>query len=89
MHLTNTDGGTLIICALRYCMGRQTYMPEQVQDIAGKHLHELTDKDLGVLVQDLDGMRDKDYGDPVIDKPGWIRFKKVVDDERRRRKWES
>ena len=40
------DFGTLAICAIRYCHGRQTYMPDLVQDIIRQHLRELSDQDL-------------------------------------------
>lgn len=36
--------GTLCICAIRYCHGRQTYMPGLVQEICAGHLKELSDE---------------------------------------------
>ena len=80
------DLGTLLICAVRYCFGRQTYMPSLVQDICRAHLQEISDKDLQVMIDDCvfqDNMNM--YGDPVIDKPGWIRFHEKLEEEKRRR----
>lgn len=80
------DFGTLCICAIRYCFGRQTYMPGMVQDIVLSHLKELSDKDIQVLLNDRDFQRTLDlYGDPNIDLPGWLRFWENVKAEAERR----
>jgi hypothetical protein len=80
------DFGTLCICAIRYCFGRQTYMPGMVQDIVLSHLKELSDKDIQVLLNDRDFQRTLDlYGDPNIDRPGWLRFWEKVKAEALRR----
>lgn len=80
------DFGTLCICAIRYCFGRQTYMPGMVQDIVLSHLKELSDKDIQVLLNDRDFQRTLDlYGDPNIDRPGWLRFWEMVKAEALRR----
>lgn len=48
------DFGILAICAIRYCHGRQTYMPNLVQGIIRQHLRELSDQDLTVMIDDCD-----------------------------------
>lgn len=85
IKLNDEEFGILAICALRYCHGRQTYMPKRVQDIVETHLSELSDKDLRVIEEDLNNMRDYDFGDPVIDRPNWQRFQYAVEEERKRR----
>lgn len=85
MKLNPTDFATLAICAIRYCHGRQTYMPGLVQDIIRPHLTELEDKDLSVLLQDCERMSDFDYGDPEIDKPRWLKWKEELIAEQERR----
>lgn len=85
IKLNDEEFGTLAICALRYCHGRQTYMPKRVQDIVETHLSELSDKDLCVIEEDLNNMRDYDFGDPDIDLPNWLWFKYEVEKERKRR----
>ena len=68
------DLGTLCICAIRYCMGRQTYMPDLVRGIVRPLLPKLSDKDIGVLHDDcLFQERMLLWGDEQIDKPGWIK----------------
>ena len=79
--------GTLSICAVRYCQGRQSYMPDRVRDIIRPHLKELTDKDLEVMIEDCDFQRKMClYGDERIDKPGWLQWEQELLAERERRK---
>lgn len=84
-NITQEDFGTLAICAIRYCHGRQTYMPGLVQRIVRSHLTELEDRDLSVLLQDCEWMSDFDYGDPGIDKPRWERWYEDLKKEKERR----
>ena len=86
-NLTPTDFGTLAICAIRYCQGRQTYMPSLVQEIVGRNLTEISDKDLHVMIEDWKYQAQNElYGDPWIDMPGWLRWKELLLAERERRK---
>lgn len=86
-NITPTDFGTLAICAIRYCQGRMTYMPELVRDIIAPHLSDLSDKDLAVMINDCDYQkRFRLYGDERIDKPGWLWWKELLTTERDRRK---
>ena len=80
------DFGTLAICAIRYCYGRQTYMPDLVRGIIRPHLRELSDKDLTVMIEDCDFQeRMHLYGDERIDKPGWLKWKAELIAEKERR----
>lgn len=85
-NITQKDFGTLAICAIRYCQGRQTYMPDLVRKIIASHLPEISDNDLRVMIEDCDFQeRMKLYGDERIDKPGWIRWKELLLAEKKRR----
>ena len=87
IDISEDDFGTLCICALRYCHGRQTYMPSLVQRICMVHLQEFSDKTLGVMIEDCDFQeRMHLYGDERIDKPDWLRWKDALLAEKRRRK---
>lgn len=80
--LDSKDFGILVVCSIRYCFGRRTYMPSLVQEIVRGHLTELSDKDLGVMLEDAEFQeRTAQYGDGYIDKPGWLAFWKKVEDE--------
>lgn len=85
-RLEKDDFGTLAICAIRYCHGRQTYMPDLVRSIVRPRLKELSDKDLNVMIEDCDFQERMNlYGDKRIDKPGWLRWKADLIAERERR----
>ena len=85
-NITQEDFGTLCICAIRYCHGRQTYMPDLVRGIVVPRLSELSDNDLQVLINDCDYQeRFKLYGDERIDKPGWLQWKELLLAEKQRR----
>lgn len=84
--LNQEDFGTLCICAIRYCQGRESYMPDLVRDIISPHLEELSDKTIYVMIQDCDFQKRMHlYGDPTIDKPGWIKWEQELLKEKARR----
>lgn len=79
--------GTLCIAAIRYCHGRQTYMPDLVREIVTPFLPKISDMSLAVMVDDCEFQaRMHLYGDEHIDKPGWLRWKETLLKERERRK---
>ena len=81
------DLGVLCVCAIRYCHGRETYMPGLVQTIVRKHLSELSNRDVSVMLRDCEFQREmKLWGDERIDKPGWIKWEETLKEEAERRK---
>ena len=85
--LSQDDFGVLACCAIRYCQGRQTYMPDLVRSIITPHLSEISDKDLQVIINDCEYQANLDlYGSETIDKPGWLQWKRTLIDEQNRRK---
>ena len=85
-RLEKDDFGILAICAVRYCHGRQTYLPYLVRNIVRPHLRELSDKDLNVMIEDCDFQERMNlYGDERIDKPGWLNWKADLIAEKERR----
>lgn len=86
LKIDQTDFGTLCICAIRYCHGRMTYMPDLVREIITPHLTELADRELEVMIEDC-GYQERMhlYGDERIDKPGWLDWKKTLEAEKERR----
>jgi hypothetical protein len=87
MNINNEDFGTLAVCAIRYCHGRETYMPALVRGIIKPHLQEISDKDLQVMLNDCDFQeRFNLYGNETYDKPGWLEWKDILLNEQARRK---
>ena len=73
--------GAVLNCAVRYAMGRQSYMPSLVVDFITPLLPYITQKTLGVFKQDYEiNQRTADengwamFGDTKIDKPLWDKF---------------
>lgn len=92
MEISQEDFGILCICAIRYCQGRQTYMPSLVQSICKAHLKELSFNDLNVMIEDCRFQKKMNlYGDERIDKPDWLKWEEALfaEVERRNKKWEK
>ena len=78
--------GTICCCALRYAMGRETYMPSLVRDFVRPLLPMLTDKTLGVMTMDSEEQRRIGlWGSETIDKPGWELWLSELHAEKARR----
>lgn len=81
---------TILVCAERYALGRESYMPSLVIAYITPLIPELSDKAIANLERDLrlademdrrtegfeavKGFRHGIFGDDHIDKPGWINF---------------
>lgn len=86
VEFTGRNLGTLCICALRYCQGRQTYMPDLVREIVRPLLPKLEDTDIGVMLDDCRFQEQmKLWGDERIDKPGWVKWREELEAEKARR----
>ena len=86
MNIDEENLGTLCICAIRYCQGRQTYMPDLVRSIVRPLLPKLTDKTIHVMAEDCESQKEMElYGDENIDKPGWLKWEQELQKEKERR----
>lgn len=86
IDLKEQDLGTLCIAALRYSMGRQTYMPSLVRGIVRPLLPELSDRYIRVMCEDCAFQASTNqWGDERIDKPGWILWREELRKEMERR----
>ena len=86
VDISEQDFGTICICAIRYCQGRQSYMPSLVQRIVKEHLSCISDNTLRVMAEDCKFQKNMDlYGDDMIDKPGWIAWEEMIREEIRKR----
>lgn len=86
-NISDDNFGILCICALRYCQGRQTYMPDLVRGITRRHFSNIRDSDLQTMIEDCEFQeRMKLWGDEKIDKPGWVRWKEELLIEQEKRK---
>ena len=49
----NNDFCTICMCAVRYSLGRRTYMPSLVTSYISKHLDKFNDNQLSILERDI------------------------------------
>lgn len=76
---TNDDFGAVCNCAVRYCLGRRSYMPSLVCGYITPLLPELTDKTLDCFERDIAECKRTgfDFGDSC-DYETWDAFYKAV-----------
>lgn len=87
VNLTDDDFGAVLNCAIRYSLGRQTYMPHLVMDFARPLLPQLSDRTLWCMARDIkEAETYGGYGSPVIDEPKWRTFLEDVENEIDKRK---
>lgn len=76
--LEDRDFGMVCLCAMRYSMGRQTYMPHYIQGFIAGHICMIDTASITAMINDIQSARDSQMpmplGDPKIDEPGWIAF---------------
>lgn len=86
-QLEQDELGTLCICAERYAIGRRTYMPSLICGIIQSLVSELSDRDIYVLVNDIESQRDRAGGlGDEFDKIEWMRLCDALKAEQERRK---
>ena len=80
---------TIAICAVRYALGRETYMPGLVQEFIMRHPDMISENARTVMLRDIDEadkiseyklsdgstMKIDGLGSTTIDRPGWLRFR--------------
>lgn len=78
INITDDDFTCILTAAIRYSLGRETYMPSLITGFIKPLLPYLTDKALFLFERDIREQGamgwDHAYGDPQIDKPVWDRF---------------
>lgn len=87
VDVSNENFGCILNCAVRYAIGRQTYMPGLVVDYIRPLLPYVTNKTLLVFDQDIteQDYHEGRYGDVHIDEPMWRRFHaEVISEELKR-----
>lgn len=80
------DFGIILICAVRYALGRKSYVPHLVMDYITPLFPKLDNKTLYIFEQDVTDARYMGgYGHSGIDEPAWMRFLSAVRNEREKR----
>lgn len=72
----------ILNCAVRYSLGRQTYMPDLVVQYIQPLIPYLDNRTLYVFKRDVEEAIDSEHiGDPEIDKPIWVDFLDHINSE--------
>lgn len=74
----------VIMSAIRYAIGRRTYVPSSVINFTISLLSKLSVSTLSVIERDISEA--ESYGDEKIDKPDWMMFLRKIGEEKERRK---
>ena len=83
----NKNFETILLCAVRYAIGRRTYIPSLVIDYITPLLPYLSEDVLKLIANEIIEYG-KDYGglgDDKIDRPYWLNFKRKILAEMERR----
>ena len=72
----NDDMDSVLICAIRYCLGRRTYMPDLVTRwIRGHCDGKLEPNTLAVMIRDIDEQERRFNLGDECDIQTWYRFR--------------
>ena len=75
----NKNFETILLCAVRYAIGRQTYIPSMVIDYITPLLSHLSYNTLGLIAAEIiDHSYDGGLGDEMIDRPYWEQFLRKI-----------
>lgn len=75
--------GTMMVSAVRYALGRQTYIVSTTTNYIKFVAPKLDDRSLACIERDI--RTASNYGHETIDKPEWIRLLAVLQDEMKKR----
>ena len=81
------DFETILLCAVRYAIGRQTYIPSLVIDYITPLLPYLSENTLRLIANEITehDTYEGGLGDEKIDRPYWLNFKRKILAEMERR----
>ena len=79
---------TILLCAVRYAIGRKSYIPSLVIDYITPLLSHLSYNTLGLIANDITeyGKYYGGLGDDKIDRPYWEQFLQKIRAEMEKRK---
>ena len=83
----NKDFETILLCAVRYAIGRRTYIPSLVIDYITPLLPYLSEDVLKLIANEITehDTYEGGLGDDKIDRPYWLNFKRKILAEMERR----
>ena len=76
----NKDFESILVCAVRYAIGRKSYMPSMVIDYITPLLPYLSEDVLKLIANEITehDTYEGSLGDEKIDKPSWLEFLRKI-----------
>jgi hypothetical protein len=78
MSPRRSDLGVLAICAIRYALGRRSYMPGLICRIVEGLA--LDGRDMGTIIRDIDEAKERDHLGDDCDRREWLALRRVLDE---------
>lgn len=82
------DFGLIVISAIRYAIGRMTYMPSAVCKFTLRYLPMLDNKTIFVVIRDITEVLEHNQG-KIADEELWLNLKAKAEEEKTRRQSEG
>ena len=74
------DISAMLVSAVRYALGRRTYILNWTCEFISNNLHLITDNDKQVMIRDINDQERFGYGDEC-DKADWLNLLKILQKE--------
>lgn len=74
------DISAMLVSAVRYALGRHTYIVNWTCEFISNNLHLITDNDKQVMIRDIKDQERFGYGDEC-DKADWLNLLKILEKE--------
>lgn len=75
---TKSDISAMMISAVRYALGRRTYIVNWTCEFIAKNQHLLLEKDKKVIIRDIKEQEEYGYGDKC-DEEDWLRLLEILE----------
>lgn len=81
---SDAETGLIVLCAIRYAIGRRTYMPSTVVSWVKRHWRAIAPKDRALILRDVTEACDRhsiggDYLGDACDVATWMEFKQWME----------
>lgn len=80
----DNNGGLVLVCAVRYALGRYTYMPEHIIGELSSMIKDIPTRSLRIIAMDIEDeikMYDRTPGLDLACRDKWIAFKGKIEEE--------
>lgn len=80
----DAEFGLIVTCAIRYAIGRMTYMPSAVCEFTLRYLPMLDNKTISVMIRDITEVLERNQG-KIADAELWLNLRTKAEEEKERR----